>query len=352
MKNRLLPLLILFVLGAVLLSSCGSPEYATSWPGMTASNDTIYVADAGSVLSVKASDGTTQWRFPEKIDNAKQFFAAPVVSSDQVLVGDYAGSFYGLDVNTGGQKWTVTNGKGHFIASPLLVGDTIIAPSSDRSVYAWDTSGKQRWVFTSKYAFWAQPVSDGKVVYIPSIDHNIYALNLQNGNKVWSVDLGGAIVNSPVMDSNGKIYAGTLMNELVSVDTSTGKTAWKFKANAEIWSKPVLLDGNLFFGDLAGTVYCVNSENGKQVWKLDLSNPITGTGAVYADGLVFATENGSVVGISAKGEKLFTKTLTGTINGSPVVAGDKIIVATTGVDNLLVAFDFKGNDKWTLPPPK
>lgn len=352
MKNRITPLLILFILGAVLLSSCGSPQYATSWPGMTVANESLYVSYAGSVLSVRVSDGSTQWRFPEKIENGKQFFAPPTVADGQILVGDYAGALYSLDANTGSQKWAINNGTGHFIASPLVINETILAPSADRIVYALDLSGKQRWIYSSKFAFWAQPVSDGKVGFIPSIDHFIYALNLDTGKKVWASDLGGAIVNSPVLDKDGMLYVGTLANDLAAVNSSTGKIAWKFKANAEIWSRPVLLDGNLFFGDLGGTIYCINSQNGKMVWKLDAEGVITASGAAYPDGIVFSTESGSVLGISPKGEKLFTKTLTGKINGSPVVGADRIIVATTEADNLLVAFDFKGIDKWTLPPPK
>ena len=54
--------------------------------------------------------------------------------------------------------------------------------------------------------------------------------------------------------------------------------------------------------------------------------------------------------VSIDGIKQWTRSVEGKLYGDPVVGTDLIVVAITGGEQLLVAYDFKGNEEWTFTP--
>jgi outer membrane protein assembly factor BamB len=68
--------------------------------------------------------------------------------------------------------------------------------------------------------------------------------------------------------------------------------------------------------------------------------------------VVAATETGDVVLVSFDGVKQWTRSIEGKLYGQPAIGEDRIVVSVMGGENLLVAFDFRGNQVWTFAPPK
>ena len=200
------------------------------------------------------ADGTQLWRYPEKADGARTFYAAPLVLADQLIVGDYAGTLTSLNLSTGTERWTFKQTKGYWVAAPQVAGDTILAANADGTLYALDLNGGLRWKFSAKNPMWSQPVSDAEKVYQASLDHNLYALNLKDGAKVWAADLGASAVGSPLLDNN-TLYIGTLSNELLAVDAASGKVQWRITTQKAVWAQPAVKDGVVIVGDESGMVY-------------------------------------------------------------------------------------------------
>jgi outer membrane protein assembly factor BamB len=153
------------------------------------------------------------WRFPASPDAKTQFFAAPAISETQVFAGSYNNTLVAIDKNNGSEKWTFAQ-QDRYIASPLVVGEQVFAPNTDKHLYALNTSGDLLWSFKTTGPNWTKPVSDEQFVYLASMDHFLYALNLEyssaalavdtTGSRtlrkpVWSVDLGTAVVADPVL---------------------------------------------------------------------------------------------------------------------------------------------------------
>ena len=377
MKHFRIFLFSSFILVGILLSSCTGGSLVTSYPGLSGGKDTVYLADGPYVMAVKVGDVTPIWKYPaDKGDPNRPSYAAPGVTDTQVITGDYCKpgpilnptptcTLLSLDIQNGVQKWVYTLGKGKYIAGPLVVNDTILVPSADGNLYALTQNGAQRWIFKTNNSLWAQPASDGKNVYVASMDKNLYAVRISDGTQVWSTPLGAAVVGGPTLSSDGILYLGTMAKEMLAIDAATGKILQKFLTKGIVWSAPLLIDGVLYFGDnqspTAGTIYALDAKTLAPKWPpLDISGPINASGVDFNDKLVFVTETGDVQAISFDGVKDPVKNIMnkdnkkdkGKLNTTPVVVGDRLIIAITLGDSALAAFDFNGNQVWSFVSPK
>lgn len=344
-KKTLFSLLAL----SLMLTACGAPSMA-GMPGLVVDGDTVYTSYGTDVSAVRVQDGVMVWRFPAAPD-ARFFFAQPEIAENLIVVGDYSNVLYGVDRGNGQEKWAFKGSASRWVSSALVVGDTVLAPSSDGNLYALDMNGTQKWLFAAGHAFWTKPLSDGRVIYAASLDHKLYAIDLSTGKEKWQVDLGSAIVRTPLLDQ-GVIYAGTLGGELIAVETTSQKILWRFKAEGAIWFTPAIQDGVVYFGDVAGKMYAVKADNAEVVWKVEAGSAVMGGAAFTPDGVIFCAENGNVIATSFTGEKMWFYSVPGKLYTGPVVANDRIIVAVTEGETLLVGLDFRGGKQWSFLPPK
>lgn len=357
MKFSKMKWLFVVIIGSFLLSACGALPMS-SWPGVSVSaqNNYIYAAYATGVFKVDATNGNMVWRYPEKVDNAKQFYAAPASDSNGlVVVGDYGFSLFGLDSETRAEKWTNTDAKGQWVASSLIVNNLIVAPSADGTVYAISpTDGKTVWKFSASSPVWAKPVSDGKIVYISSMDHYLYALNLSDGSLVWKTDLGAASVYGLNLADDGNIYLSTLGNEVLALTANRGDIIWRFTTKGSPWAIPVVKDGVVYLGDLNNKAYAISSSTGKSIWEVDVPGPIASSPALTTNGMIYTAETGDVFELNYNGKKDWNQTINGKLYSEPVLAGDVVVVGVTSGDKnlLLVGYDFSGKQIWTFVVPQ
>jgi len=350
MKRSRLSLILLFIVAAMLLSSCGEMLSGTSWPGVSSNGDTLFVAYRNHVYAVRVSDGTMLWRFPAD-GGPQMFFAMPVLTDNQLLVGDYDSNLYSLDPNTGVERWVFREANGDWIASPLVVNDMILAPNGDHNLYALAMNGSLLWKFPTGNPLWSRPVSDGEFVYQASMDHHLYAIDLRDGSKVWSTDLGGAVIYSPTISEDGVLYVSTLARNLSAIEAATGKILWQRSFEENLWTQPALHEDRLFFGDMAGQIYSVSITDGGDIWTQNVDQPVTGQPTIMDEMVIFPIEEGMLIATSLTGERLWSITVDGKLFTGPVVTGDRLAVGISGGQNFLKLIGSNGSDIWTFVPP-
>ena len=352
--QRLSLLVILFALASVLLSACGGTLYHT-WPGITAGQDVFYVANQNALFALNANTGAEVWRYPQKAESGKSFYAAPAIADSLIIVGDYAHNLYAIDMN-GMPKWPkpFNTPNGNFVASPLVMNDTILAPASDNRLYALDMNGSQRWVFEAKNMLWATPASDGSLVFQPGLDHLLYALNFSNGKKVWEKDLGSALQSAPLLTEAGTLYISSLAGDVIALNAQDGAILWKVSTGAKLWSTPLLNEDTLYIGDESGKITALSAKDGSLVWEKNVGSPIVGGGVLVTDGVAFATEGGSLVAQSFDGQKqLWNQSINGKLYTTPAVVGQNLAVAITEGDKVLLqAYNVNGQPSWKFDLPK
>ncbi len=353
-KSRISIVFIVSILAAVLLSSCAGGTAYNSWAGVSAKDGVVYLAYLNGVFAVK--DGAMLWRFPEKAENGKYFFSAPAFTQDVVIAGDYANQVFGINPQNGSQSWSFSQEGAHFVASPLVVEDTILAPASNHNLYAMDLSGKLRWQFRTGNILWAQPASDGTTVFLPAMDHTLYALKLSDGSLAWKKDLGSALPSAPQLVEGKALYVTTLDGKITALDPANGNVLWEAQVDGNVWSAPVLVGDTLFVGSSNNKVYLVSvgEVTGSRVLKeTDLGSPVIGGGVLFGENVVFATEGGSLFALDSTGQTTQWKpTVNGKLYTTPVVVGEQVVVAVKDGDKLLAAFDQNGTEVWSFTAPK
>ncbi len=373
MKNN--PLLFFFtlIIFAILISGCTTVGTATSWPGLKASDDLAYVSFGNYVYSIKLTDGSLAWRFPQQLDKNLMFFAPPALDNNVLVFGNYNNILYCVDSKTGVEKWRFTGGKDRYIAGALIYHNSVYAPNADRHLYTLDSNGKLLWKFKTQNANWSKPVTDGEFLYFGSMDHFAYALKLnysqdeigadEKGERIavqkpiWSVNLETAIFADPLLSNQGILYFVTLGGKVIAVSPQNGEILWSYPKEGKlggIWDAPVLVGENLYVADETGKIYALSAITGAQIWPMpyEAGAPVIGGGVALGDNVGFVTTNGKFFVLNSKGEVSWTKSLNASLYTAPQTLKDQIILAVVAKDNLLTSFDQNGREFWNFNPYK
>src|SRR5918992_2671758 len=222
--------------------------------------------DPSYVMKVDGTTGKTLWKVdrPTKaISESPDSYTTPALlrygKTTEIVVtgGDVV---TGHDPASGKELWRVdglnpqNNPFNRIIASPLVVGEIVIAPTRERPMLAIKAGG--RGDITATHRLWSfnngpdvpTPVSDGSLVYSVTDRGVAYALELETGKVVYGPERlrSGTYSSSPVL-ADGKLY---ISNE--DGLTSVVKAGPKFEVLAEnpledyILSSPAVSDGQVF----------------------------------------------------------------------------------------------------------
>lgn len=347
--TKILPIIVI----GLLLSSCGSDVAAGSWPGISFDEKTgnVYVAFGQAVYNLQLDNGAERWHYPAERQANFTTFASPQLTEDgQLLVAGYDQTLYSLDPANGSSNWTFAGATNRYIGSPLITPDIIYAPNSDGKLYALDPNGSLLWTFATEQPLWSQPVLVGTVLVVSSTDHKVYALDAQNGEEIWSLDAGGAIVSSPSVSDDGFVFVGTLDQNVSAIDVGTGRVAWTFGTPGWVWGSPAYSDAQLYVGDLEGTVIALDATSGREIWSVDTEGAITGAPLVLNDHVYVINENGQVISFTLDGTIQWTKNIEAAIYGSPIAAGDLLLIGVGTTDSVVTAMDQNGDTVWTFVP--
>ena len=182
--------------------------------------------DPSYVLRIDKMTGETVWMVQRLTDAQRESpdsYTTPALlqydgTTEIVLTGGDVVT--GHDPDTGVELWRAdglnprNNGAYRLIASPLIVGDIIIAPTRVRPMLALKAGG--RGDVTTSHRIWSfddgpdvpTPVSDGELLYVVQDNGVVHALDLASGETVYTDQRvePGTYSASPIL-ADGKIYA-------------------------------------------------------------------------------------------------------------------------------------------------
>lgn len=359
MKPKHFVILLSLLLITLLTSACSGRRrlVASGWAGVTTNQETAYLAYNNFVYAIDIQNGQERWHFPQDTDQDTTFYAPPALTDDgQLIIGGYDGVLYSLNPENGQVNWTFEDAQGRYIAGPVATQDGIFATSADHHLYAINFDNRPLWPpFASQQEIWARPTTDNHCdcVYIASMDKRIYAIDTQNGTEIWRTnDLGGAIVGTPAVSPDNKLYAGTFGKEMIAINRENGSVIWRYPAKDWVWAGPALQGDTLYFGDLSGTLHALNRQSGELLWEIQPSDSIVGTPLVTENAIYITAEEGLLVSVNPEGTIRWRHEFEGNTHAGPVTANGLILVATSESDSLLVALDSNGNQKWAFAEPE
>ena len=194
-----------------------------------------------------------------------------------------------------------------------------------------------------------------KIVVVAPGGNDRFIVDPATGQEQWETDMGAAIIFTPTLSEEGILYLATLAREVLAV-RNTGEILWRQSVENLVWSQPVVKNGSMYFADTSGKVYSVKTADGSIQWTQSIGGEAgtaaLGVPAVLDDALIYGLENGELVAISYSGDRLWTRSVNGTLYSGPVLAGDRLLVGVTQGDRLVVSFDLNGNESWSFTPAK
>lgn len=372
------PSILFFILAGLVVAACGTRVANTNWPGLSASGNRVYVSYGPGVLAVDIAEEQQVWSFPAEARQGTQFFAAPSVSEDQVVVGDYGTSggllspgvsvniyaFEDSDTGTPGVTWTAEDkAQDRIIAPALQVGDQVFIGTADNFIMALNSgSGQFEWQYETDLSIWGRPAYEDGVVYAASMDGGLYALDGDTGALNWSQQFGGAIPGMPVIGEE-LIYVGSFDEHAHAVNKEDGEIVWSAPAQAVVWAGTALAGDEVFYTDIAGNVYAVDALTGSEFWSKDLdqllqATPVTEDGVVYIaaagdPNVEQAERRGTLFALAVEdGSELWRAETSVPLFSTPVIVGEDIVVAVDSEEALLLVFDRQdGSRVWSFAPP-
>lgn len=373
-------LIILLFVAALFITGCGVNVANTNWPGLTADGDVAYVAFGTSVRAINVVEEEQVWSFPAEPQANRQFYAAPSVVENDVVVGDYGQSggllspgikvsVFGLEQDEGGTPniaWTSAESliKDRIIAPPLQVGDQVFVGTADNNVFALDAAngGALDWQFETGHSIWGQSTYEDGVLYVSSLDKSLYALDATTGDMLWESATGGSISDRARLNGD-LVYIASFDRMIHAVEKATGDVRWTADSVAAIWGAPAFEDGMVFYADLNGNVYAVDGETGQQIWSESFNN-YTVAAPVVKDGVVYIAlagslddepdlRAGSLTALDAEtGDEIWRESTLAPIFTTPVFINENIVVAFVNEEilNLVVYDSEEGDELWTFRP--
>jgi outer membrane protein assembly factor BamB len=351
-KSRTL-LLIVFVALALLLSACVPGPRVVGTPGVTLSDEMVYVSYQNFVYGINPESGSVNWHYPEEANNQVVFYAQPTVDEDFLYVGDLANNFHKLNAETGEAEWTFADGRGFYMGKAAVEDGIVYTPSNDGRLYALDSDGNLLWSFKTGHYIWAQPQINDEAVFVGSMDHFVYALS-KDGQELWSVEMNGAIVGSPQLSDDGsRLFVGSIAGEMIALDTQRGQVVWAFDSDGDlesVWGKPLFTDGMLYFADSAGQLFALNAETGLPEWQTEFAGSVVGGINAIVDGFVLATSSGLVKAYNFDSSPKWEATLEGESFQEPAANQEMLVAGTINGENLLYGFNSTGVQLWSTTP--
>ena len=358
MSKKSLRSVLIVLLAGLLLASCAMGPRAESTPGISAGENQIFVSYLNYVYKINPENGIETWRYPEK-SNIKQVFYAPaLIDGESIYVGDFANDL--LKINVSGTPtidWTFSDANGWYQGKVAKDGNLIIAPNSDRNIYAIDENNTLVWTHEGDFAYISEPLIVEEMVIVSSQDHKVVFLNKADGSTIREIELTGAVIAPPFYDpQTDSVFVGSLAGEFVRIDRQSGEIVWRFDdagTLGSVWAEPILVDGQIIFNDKTGKIISLSPETGKENWRLNAGGSMpAGLAWVEGKGFVAALEDGTIALYGMDQQSIWSRIVSGSVYNTPVVTETMVLVGAIKGDNLVYAFDLQGQPVWTFKPEK
>lgn len=174
-------------------------------------------------------------------------------------------------------SWRAEVGIQGWLNSPLVVGGTVLVPSSGRAHNAPDPG-------------------DGLV-----------AIDRRSGRRLWFAHLGGD-ANGAAADKT-RAYVSSDDGHLRAIELETGKVLWQQPGKGKVYAHPLLVGGQVVVGDAGGYLRAFDAETGTPRWAVQLSGAIRGGASADERTIYAVSETGELAALSLDGKLVYRKVL-------------------------------------------
>ncbi|MAD44152.1 MAG: outer membrane protein assembly factor BamB [Oceanospirillaceae bacterium] len=146
-----------------------------------------------------------------------------------------------------------------------------------------------------------RPLVLNSVVYAADPSGTLVALDLDDGDEIWSTDLGIKI-SAAVSGDNGQLFVATFDGYLHCLDAGNGEEIWQSRLTSEAVAPAGMDPGRVYVQTVDGRVSAFERSNGRQAWSYENAMPVlsvrgTGTPLVMDQFVVAGFATGKVLAL-------------------------------------------------------
>jgi outer membrane protein assembly factor BamB len=222
----------------------------------------------------------------------------PTVAGDMVYIASGNGVLRQVERATGKLRWISIMGRNSsscmFRGPLLLANDLVVAGASSKSMSIRGSvraveggTGRQRWMQSAGLGLAPSLSRLGRRVFVPTVDGELWCLNLDTGERVWSVPLTVGDWGSPAVAID-RVFVGAASGSVSALNAATGRVEWRTQLGAPITTSVRRGKTALFVGTLDGRIHRIALDNGQVLVSRQLDSRLVprGTLAVTADSLL------------------------------------------------------------------
>ncbi len=266
------------------------------WPGengilYTIKLNTQYDKNAGTISVDPDTPVKTRYYSPTCQKRYYGYESSASIVDHYLYASENSGMFFCVDLNTMDLVWAQDT-KDDSNSSP---------------VFEWGSDG-QGYIYTAPSLHWTAKDNKGSV--------SVYKLNAQTGEIVWErpyscmtvKDLSGGVQSTPLLGKEGTNIEGmiiynisrvptTYKGVLTALDTETGETIWETSTGNYAWSSPTAVyteDGKayLFLVDASGNAKFLDGATGKVLDTISFGSTVEASPIVFNDRIIIGSRGG------------------------------------------------------------
>ncbi len=312
-------------------------------------DDVVYVGSSdGYLYAIDAQTGKGTWKYQA----TALIKSSPSVHKGVIYFGDGDGIFHAVDIATQKKKWQFST-EGEIISSANFAGDRVLFGSYDGFLYCLNIkNGELVWKFETEGYVHGTPAIFGNFVIVTGCDSYLRVINIDDGTETQQVNLGAYVGASPAIlgantDSQAKsqvrAYCGTYGNEVLGIDLTSGKIAWRYEhpvRQLPFFASAAVTENLVIIGGRDKMVHALSPEKGEPQWTYTAKSRIESSPVIVGKRVFFGTTRGLFIALDiTTGELAWEFAIGSPIVASPSVADGRIYIGTE--DGILYCFGEK-----------
>lgn len=306
------------------------------------SGSLLYAADeSGTIHAISASSGKIFWS--EKVSEVG-FVGSPSVQGNHLWCATTEGLAC-IDLSTHSKTWSATIPSmvpGSLGLAAKANGDLIaVIGAKDGQIRGYDAkTGNELWAYetgdSENGINGSIRISYGYAL-AAGCDSTLHVVDIETGKARHQVPLGSPCGGSVGADWPMAIV-GTHEAGICAIDMKQGKTLWEGKGEGQdLFATPAIAHNLVVMSGRSGTIFGLDRTSGKELWQLPAEGEVQGSILIAGDKILVGDLAGTLQLISrAEGKLLSSYSVGSSILAGPVIGPDAFYV--TGSGGTIVAF--------------
>ncbi len=298
-------------------------------PQPVSASGVVLQAGGNQLVAFDLATGTELWRRDEVED------VSPAIADDIAVIpsryGYGQGYFYGLDVQTGEERWRFEAKDTPAAVSPVVADDVVYVLSwentgsntkQDTFLFAVDAAtGRQRWRYEVKGLVTSTPAVGSSVVAVgigeATKESGIAAVQLSDGKEAWRYESDHLLPIEYSAVAAGTVL-GTTPTGMIALDEESGDRLWEVELYDAVrrnrqGEAPAAAEGLAYRVGPDSTLRALRLSDGAELWTYEDAS----SAPVIAAGILYVSASGGLTALdAASGELLWSVPLS--VNGVPI----------------------------------